>query len=84
MASTIKELIEFLSKYENKDTEICWQFYTKDDFYVDEDEGEITEEDFAEIRHRFEKQDGWSYASEMLSDLVNEQQAQKINQKGQN
>jgi hypothetical protein len=82
MADTIKELIEYLTKHENQNSEICWQFYIKEDFYVGA-EGEITEEDFAEIRYRFEKQDGWSYAHEMLSDLVNEQQAKKINQKGQ-
>jgi hypothetical protein len=84
MASTIKELIKFLSEYENQEAEICWQFYTKEDFYIDEEEGELTETDFAEIRDKFEKQEGWVCAQDFLSELINESQANKIKTKGQN
>jgi hypothetical protein len=49
MATTVKELIDTLTKYSKPDDVIIFDFYTREDFDYDEDQPAPTNAEFGEI-----------------------------------
>jgi hypothetical protein len=78
MATTAKELIEILQKYTSPDDVVIWQYYTRDDFDYNEDEGlpTLTNEQFAEVADRVEKH-LWDGLSDEIYDVIYQLQNKK-------
>ena len=81
MATTVKELIEILSKFHKPEDYIICDYYTTDDFDYDEDQPAPTNVEFGEIieelssrRHQI-----WEGAYDQISEAIYDYQ----NKKGQ-
>jgi hypothetical protein len=69
MATTAKELIEILQKYVKPDEVVIWQYYTREDFEQDED-AEVTNEEFGEIADSLGNWDVWEGVPDLLYDAI--------------
>ena len=65
MATTVKELINILEKYEESDKVVIWQYYTITDF--DED---LSNEEFGKIADRVENYEIWSYVYDAIKEEI--------------
>lgn len=77
MATTAKELIEILQKYTQPDDVVIWQYYTREDFNYDENQPELTNEQFAEVAEELRHVDLWEGIPDRISDAVYSYQTEK-------
>lgn len=77
MATTAKELIEILEKYTKPDDVVIWQYYTREDFNYDENQPELTNEQFAEVAEELRHVDLWESIPEAISDAIYSYQTEK-------
>ncbi len=78
MADTIRQLKEFLEGFEDQDQVVIWQFYTLGDFYRDEDEGNLTQDDFLTVKEQFDRFNNWEPTYEEIAQELADLQAQKL------
>lgn len=82
MATTVKDLIELLTKYSKPEDVIIYDYYTKDDFDFDENQPAPTNEQFAEIADELSslRHSIWEGVSDQISDAIYTYQNQKGNE----
>lgn len=80
MATTAKDLIEILQKYVDPDEYVIWQYYTREDWNFDDEQPELTNEEFGEVADSLGNWDVWEGVPDLISDAIYAYQ----NQKGQN
>lgn len=74
MATTIRELIETLQKYEDPDSTVIWQYYTPSHF-----DGDITNKQFAKIADKVERYEIWAYSYDAIKEQIWELESKKGN-----
>jgi hypothetical protein len=81
MPTTVKDLIEVLTKYSKPEDVIIYDYYTKDDFDFDENQPALTNEQFAEIADELAsiRHSIWEGVYDQISDAIYTYQ----NKKGQ-
>jgi hypothetical protein len=65
MATTAKELIKILEKYEDPDKVVIWQYYTITDF-----DGDLTNGEFGKIANRVENYEIWAYVYDAIKEEI--------------
>jgi hypothetical protein len=65
MATTARELIKILEKYEDPDKVVIWQYYTITDF-----DGDLTNEEFGKVADRVENYEIWSYVYDAIKEEI--------------
>jgi hypothetical protein len=74
MATTIRELINILEKYEDPNKTVVWQYYTISDF-----DEEITNEQFGKVADRLDSDEIFTYAYEAIQEQIWELENKKGN-----
>jgi hypothetical protein len=74
MATTVKELINILKKYEDPDKVVIWQYYTITDF--DED---LSNEEFGKVADRLDQTGIFYYAYDAIKAEIWELENKKGN-----
>ena len=65
MATTAKELIKILEKYEDPDKVVIWQYYTITDF-----DGDLRNEEFGKVADRVENYEIWAYVYDAIKEEI--------------
>jgi hypothetical protein len=65
MATTARELIKILEKYEDPDKVVIWQYYTITDF-----DGDLTNEEFGKVADRVENYEIWAYVYDAIKEEI--------------